>query len=723
MWAGRFYKELRAPDAFLALAGDRARDWESGLDAGLRVGLWNERSNALRQKKRYAEALAIAEQALALLAPDDPDHRGLARNVAILRRENGRPDEAARLLEDLLRDAPDADRLSILESLCTTMTILGRYAAALECADEMANLASRRGDDRSVMWASVNRVQNLIGLGRAAEAVDALHGVSPEAASEPALTLMLVACRVNLVWNAEGYATPEVVAAISDDLEKCIADTARRGDEFELDALDLRAFLFQAVDDPRAADLWSAARARRRERTGLSSSSEEAWLACNAFLAGHTARGREHLAALTRAMADLTGGVVDVAEAADLGTREERPLDVMLAVVMSEPDPVMEDARIIAELRRDVVARAAARDDEAQPLIDADQLAAIGRGLGNVAVVEWIDSPTGPRPLLTMLHGGRDMASRWLPPMPEIDLDAVSDRLLTRLQEWQTSLPGDPLDLADWRACRDWLTASLAEHVASDAHVVIIEHEGLRGLPWHAALGDQWETTYISSWWALGQLARKPTRPRPATTGLLFAPRYQEPAPASPALSSATEAISALAAARSLPLTAARDEQADPAALRRILAEADLATVLCHGYSGADGDAALLLADRGLLAPLGRIQPGGRWHFVSARRIQALPRTSAIVILGACSAGRLRYAGLGESLGIYAALRGSGTRTLIAPRWNIVAGTVLPMVVDLFDALAGGAAPGSALRTVCTSARTQLPAWMAWSLALEGDWR
>ena len=93
------------------------------------------------------------------------------------------------------------------------------------------------------------------------------------------------------------------------------------------------------------------------------------------------------------------------------------------------------------------------------------------------------------------------------------------------------------------------------------------------------------------------------------------------------------------------------------------------------------------------------------------------------MLVGACAAGRLRYAGLGESLGIYAALRSGGTHTVIAPRWNIVAGSVLPIVVDLSDALAGGAAAGAALRAVCTSARDRLPAWQAWSLALEGDWR
>jgi hypothetical protein len=722
-WAGRFYKELHAPDAFLAMVGDRARDWEFGLDTRLRAALWTERSNALRQQKRSAEALAIAEQAQALLSRDDPDYRVLGTNVAILRRECGRPDEAARLLEDLLRDAPDTQRLSILESLVATLIVLGHHSAALKRAEELAELAMRRGDDRMAVWASASRVQSLILLGRVAEAPAVLNGVSVEPAHDPALALMVVACRIGLVWNAEEYATTEIVTTIAADLEKLIADAARRGSELELDARDLRAMLFEGAGDPRAAEFWTAARARRQERTGRSSAYEEAWLACHAYQAGDVARGRVHLAALSVTIAELTGGVVDVAAAADSSLPMARPLDEILDVVMSERDPAVEDARIVADLRRDVVARAAAHRDEAQPLVDTDRLAAIGHALGDVAVVEWIDSPTGPRPMLTILDGTGDVTSRWLPPMPEIDLDAMPDRLLTRLQEWRTDLPGDPLDVADWRACRDRLTDSLAEHVGGEVHLVIVEHERLRGLPWHAALGERWETSYISSWWALGEIARQPARPRPTSAGMLLAPRYQEPPPAGPALGSAADAMSAAAAARGLPLTAARDQRADPPALRRVLAEVDLAAVLCHGYLDPDGDVGLVLAERGLLAPLGRIQPGQQWHLVSARRIQALPRTSAVVLVGACAAGRLRYAGVGESLGIYAALRSGGTRTVIAPRWNIVAGSVLPIVVDLFDALAGGAAAGAALRAVCTSAGDRRPAWHAWSLALEGDWR
>ena len=302
--------------------------------------------------------------------------------------------------------------------------------------------------------------------------------------------------------------------------------------------------------------------------------------------------------------------------------------------------------------------------------------------------------------------------SRWLPPMPEIDLDAMPDRLLTRLQEWRTDLPGDPLDLADWRACRDWLAASLAEHVAGDVHLVIMEHERLRGLPWHAALGDRWETSYISSWWALGQIARQPTRPRPTSAGLLLAPRYREPAPAGPALGSAADAMSAAAAAHGLPLTAARRRTGrpqGPAARPRQGRSGGRALPRLSGPGRRRRPSPRRAGSTGAAGP----DPveGERWNLVSARRIQALPRTSALVLLGACSAGRLRYAGLGESLGIYAALRSGGTRTLIAPRWNIVAGSVLPIVVDLFDALAGGAAAGAALRAVCTSARDRLPAW------------
>jgi tetratricopeptide (TPR) repeat protein len=166
------------------LVGDRARDWESGLDTGLRVALWTERSNALRQQERSAEALAIAEQAQALLSPGDPDYRVLGTNVAILRRECGRPDEAARLLENLLRDAPEAERLPILESLATTLTELGRHTAALERAEELAELAARRGDDRTAVWASVSRVQSLIALGRVAEAAAVMDGVSVEPAHD-----------------------------------------------------------------------------------------------------------------------------------------------------------------------------------------------------------------------------------------------------------------------------------------------------------------------------------------------------------------------------------------------------------------------------------------------------------------------------------------------------------------------------------------------------------
>jgi hypothetical protein len=52
-----------------------------------------------------------------------------------------------------------------------------------------------------------------------------------------------------------------------------------------------------------------------------------------------------HLAALTVTIAELTGGVVDVVGAADSSLRVAGPLDVILGVVMSGPEPAVEDGR------------------------------------------------------------------------------------------------------------------------------------------------------------------------------------------------------------------------------------------------------------------------------------------------------------------------------------------------------------------------------------------
>jgi hypothetical protein len=79
--------------------------------------------------------------------------------------------------------------------------------------------------------------------------------------------------------------------------------------------------------------------------------------------------------------------------------------------------------------------------------------------------------------------------------------------------------------------------------------------------------------------------------------------------------------------------------------------------------------------------------------------------------------------GLGERLGLYGALASSGTRSIVAPAWDIVADAVIPILDDALERYADGAPIARAVHDACTQAATQRPVWMAWALALEGDWR
>ena len=80
-------------------------------------------------------------------------------------------------------------------------------------------------------------------------------------------------------------------------------------------------------------------------------------------------------------------------------------------------------------------------------------------------------------------------------------------------------------------------------------------------------------------------------------------------------------------------------------------------------------------------------------------------------------------AGLGERLGLYSALANAGTRAIVAPLWDIVASAVVPILDEVCDAYLEGVPLCRALHEASQRAATTQPTWLAWALALEGDWR
>jgi len=112
------------------------------------------------------------------------------------------------------------------------------------------------------------------------------------------------------------------------------------------------------------------------------------------------------------------------------------------------------------------------------------------------------------------------------------------------------------------------------------------------------------------------------------------------------------------------------------------------------------------------------------WNRVSWRDLSGFERTSPTIISAACSSGIQWQAGASEQLGLLGALRSGGTRRVIAPRWDIVAESVLPLIQEVISKHIEGEMPLlDALHETCSKAERRLPRWLAWALCLEGNWQ
>jgi hypothetical protein len=175
-----------------------------------------------------------------------------------------------------------------------------------------------------------------------------------------------------------------------------------------------------------------------------------------------------------------------------------------------------------------------------------------------------------------------------------------------------------------------------------------------------------------------------------------------------------------------LTFSIAKEEACDHAAFRSIMNKSDLVKLICHGFIAKDGDVALALAHDGFL-PLRASEAGseaGRPYRFSWRDCQRLSTAPTVVFSAACSTGYSHIAGLGERLGLFSALRHAGTRALVAPRWDIEPVRVLPILDDALERyVRGGISLMRALHDACIVAEAEQPRWLAWALAIEGDWQ
>ncbi len=389
-----------------------------------------------------------------------------------------------------------------------------------------------------------------------------------------------------------------------------------------------------------------------------------------------------------------------------------------------------DDCRLLAEAQRDLLGRiamhrAGGKAEERPPVVpDAETLARIG---GPFAVLEWLDTVDGLAGLVTFVDRDGSVTAGDLSD-PGVDLDALADKVAYRVSNWHPDRRGDPFDLPDWQKFRSWLHGTLEGRLPEDGQLVVIEHPDAWGLQWHVAAAPKWRTSYIPSWTSLLHALGSDAHDKGGPIGVAIVVKFGDAPLVSGPLEQSAEHALALGARLGVAVDVRRGRACDHAAVVELLESCESVKFLCHGYADPEeNDVALFVAVDGELPLADSVvanTPAGRRHRFGWQDCQALTRSPRVVFSPACKSGLTHPAGLGERLGFYRVLNRSGCHSMIAPRWNIRPSAVVPILDDAMTRhLEKGEALGDALHHACLEAATTQPNWIAWALALEGDWK
>lgn len=738
-WLGRYLKEMRRPNRFLARIGEQARDWEHEIDPDIRLNLWVERSNALRILGNYWAALDVALAALPLAEGRDlRDRLTLRRNIAILRRDTGAPDQALAEFYSLLDEGGarlGSDfALQTLDSIATTHAALGQLDEAITALTEAEKLAiGPLIGERARLRAS--RVSLLAATDRYQEAIDEI--MSQEEASTNAYEIVVMAAAwAGIIMNAPEF-LPEGAAdnfeSMMESLTKVIAEAEESGDiQSMLAGLRIAALLVQHLDEEAAAHSWLELYEANLKYEIPQFPDTLLWLAWHAYSRQEPELGHKFLTGVLPALTAQVGRVQDIAQAVMSTIQVRQALDRTAQKILFEPNTGadLHDARLIVELNRDVVGRArlagGPRGDLAllKDGLTDEVLRVLAPTSGRLAVVEWAAAGDSKGRLLTTIDSTGDVQSQWLE-LPEVDEERLLPRLGARLMNWRSGKAGDPFDLAEWRQLESWLQSQLSAYLEQDEHIVFIEEEDTAGLPWHVAAAPRWTASYSVGWSALLALRRQEVA-APKILAAFAVPFHNDSKAVKSAFARSVALAGELANRQGWEFLSAVDGQADRDAFKSLMSRADVIKILCHGFAKKE-ETSLIVAANGATPPGDRLaiaSERGERYRLSWRELQSLPAAPALVFCAACSSGLATIAGLGERLGLFNALIPHGTRSLVAPWWDAEAEPILPILDDAFARYVKGEdGLAAAVRNACLAAENHLPRWLAWTLAIEGDWR
>ena len=398
----------------------------------------------------------------------------------------------------------------------------------------------------------------------------------------------------------------------------------------------------------------------------------------------------------------------------------------------------------VGELQRDTVHRIRSAASgvvsdsvRALPDLSPAALSRLARPGGTLAVVTWFQLGVGrdgtrfqhvAQPLGVIVDPDGQVGF-WLPVPGEVPpgLRRTVERVRSRLANWHDGRVGDPLDLPAWQQVATWIRDFLAAaESGQQPHVVFMEYPEMPGAPWHTALSPNWTCSYASSWSEILDIADRPPQSPGDTIGVVHVPRFNEPQAIRDALTASVEhTLRHHGHDRTVYYRA--PEECDRDWLRRLLRDADIVKILCHGFvSPEENEVCLMLAHQGTLPMAGSLAADARGHRhrFSWRDCRDITDSHATIFSAACSSRAAVSTEAGDRLGIFAALRRSGARALVAPAWDVQAGPTAALLDHTLDLHASGMPLAVAVRSAGDAAEAAgMRPWIARSLAVEGDWR
>jgi hypothetical protein len=256
--------------------------------------------------------------------------------------------------------------------------------------------------------------------------------------------------------------------------------------------------------------------------------------------------------------------------------------------------------------------------------------------------------------------------------------------------------------------------------------LIVIEHAFAAGIPWHVAASAHWSCSYSSSWISLLQgLQTQHSGEEHAAVAVI--PEALEIPAMIRAMETSARRTADFAASLGMPCDVEIGAGCDLKRLKGMLETASVMKVICHGFVDPGArEVAWLLGSQGELpvaaavATNHRVGEASRFSWRDANRLECAPST---VFSAACSSGSNYLTGVGERLGFMGALRRVGTRAFVAPKWDVVAEIVLPILDDAMELYWAHRHLGASVRTACLRAPENTPRWLRWAISLEGDWR